>query len=320
MAFSRTSLSTRGNNNNDNDASVVQQTQSNQRQQQQINSDCVNGDGIVNTEQQQPPSYRTRNFSRIPAVVGGNSDSNNIINETINNVVIEDALNNNNNNDNNGNNETIALNDSTICTVHEQQQQNRTKYGEQQKPLNRNSIMSEMVTVSSNNGTQINQNANTSMMQDDDMKISQNCNTESHKHTGILVPSVLPILVKLSASATGQSLAISQNQALNKSSGAVAAAAVIPTKLSKSTTDIHDIDRLFLNATNGNNDNTPNDNSVAVNSMQCLVSNMVQSPIETTNTKMDGFNNNDLVTIVTITGCTTTESSTGSEMDILARL
>lgn len=31
-------------------------------------------------------------------------------------------------------------------------------------------------------------------------------------------------------------------------------------------------------------------------------------------------NGNDLVTIVTITGCTTTESSTGGEMDILAHL
>lgn len=323
-------MSVRGNNTG-NDGPGVQQMQSHQQQQHQQNlqnnnGDCVNTDGLVDTEHSHPPSYRARNnFLQIPAVAGTNNSTNR--NDIIDSA-IEDTL------SNNSNNGTTLLNDSTAgTTVNES-----SRHSNQQHQQSQNSIISETVTVISNNNSlstaSSNENSNSSSAIDDDMKIRQDWNSESHKYTGVLIPSVLPILVKLSASATRHSVP-SSNQALSITSGSSSSsfvtstpmngAAIASSQLPKSTTDILDIDRLFLNANNCNNhhsNNTVHDNDGAMNSTQCLVSNLATNSTESTTLKspMRSTNGNDLVTIVTITGCTTTESSTGGEMDILARL
>lgn len=101
---------------------------------------------------------------------------------------------------------------------------------------------------------------------------------------------------------------------------------IIDSKLSKSSTDIQDIDRLFLNAnSSGHGDhetlraNVTMEKSVEIggNASQTGSNAMNDNSTKTVHSTNSG---NDLVTIVTITGCTTTESSTGGEMDILAHL
>lgn len=106
---------------------------------------------------------------------------------------------------------------------------------------------------------------------------------------------------------------------------------IIETKLSKSSTDIQDIDELFLNANNSNGShdaitNESNAKSAEIEMASNSDANATKLEDETktvaVTTTMSATSTigNDLVTIVTITGCTTTESSTGGEMNILAHL
>lgn len=90
---------------------------------------------------------------------------------------------------------------------------------------------------------------------------------------------------------------------------------IIESKLSKSSTDIQDIDELFLNANNSTGSHNANES----NAKSAELDTSAESHATTVDddTKAD---RHDLVTIVTITGCTTTESSTGGEMNILAHL
>lgn len=79
-------------------------------------------------------------------------------------------------------------------------------------------------------------------------------------------------------------------------------------KLSQnSTNNLHDIDRLLLNGNQTIND------SVIVTATNNMGNGQMVDATSTSNSRKD------LVTIVTISGCTNTESSTG-EMDILAHL
>lgn len=101
---------------------------------------------------------------------------------------------------------------------------------------------------------------------------------------------------------------------------------IIDAKHSKSSTDIQDIDALFLNAnnsSNGSHDTITNESNTksaeienATNSESIKIEDDAASKANTTTSSIGS----DLVTIVTITGCTTTESSTGGEMNILAHL
>lgn len=101
---------------------------------------------------------------------------------------------------------------------------------------------------------------------------------------------------------------------------------IIDAKHSKSSTDIQDIDALFLNAnnsSNGSHDTITNESNTksaeienATNSESIKIEDEAASKANTTTSSIGS----DLVTIVTITGCTTTESSTGGEMNILAHL
>ncbi|XP_055322492.1 dual specificity protein kinase splA [Sitodiplosis mosellana] len=103
---------------------------------------------------------------------------------------------------------------------------------------------------------------------------------------------------------------------------------IIDAKLSKSSTDIQGIDELFLNATNnsnGSHDTITNESNAksaeidnATNSQSTVT--VVAKIEDDTKAMVATSSNGDLVTIVTITGCTTTESSTGGEMNILAHL
>lgn len=72
-----------------------------------------------------------------------------------------------------------------------------------------------------------------------------------------------------------------------------------PSKLFTTKTNVNDIDRIFLSST------------------PTLTNPVIKNNISVNNN--DDYMQNDLVTIVTISGCTNTESSTG-EMDILAHL
>lgn len=83
---------------------------------------------------------------------------------------------------------------------------------------------------------------------------------------------------------------------------AATVASSMQSKLSRPGDDLHDIDRLFLNA-----NHTISDNGIKADNMQ----------LNTLDDKR--ASRKDLVTIVTISGCTTSESTTG-EMDILAHL
>lgn len=101
---------------------------------------------------------------------------------------------------------------------------------------------------------------------------------------------------------------------------------IIDAKHSKSSTDIQDIDALFLNATNNSNGShdtiTNESNAKSAEIENATNSESVVARIEDGSaTRMATSTiGSDLVTIVTITGCTTTESSTGGEMNILAHL
>lgn len=106
---------------------------------------------------------------------------------------------------------------------------------------------------------------------------------------------------------------------------------IIETKLSKSSTTIQDIDELFLNAnnSNGSHDTITTDSNAksaeienATNSESNVtkLTDDTKTAVVTTTMAATSTIGNDLVTIVTITGCTTTESSTGGEMNILAHL
>lgn len=113
----------------------------------------------------------------------------------------------------------------------------------------------------------------------------------------------------------------------NNSSNTNTTNSIIDAKLSKSRTDIQGIDELFLNATNnsnGSHDTITNESNAksaeidnATNSKSTI---SVVAKIENDTKSMVATSSSDLVTIVTITGCTTTESSTGGEMNILAHL
>lgn len=100
---------------------------------------------------------------------------------------------------------------------------------------------------------------------------------------------------------------------------------IIDAKLSKSSTNIQAIDELFLNANNnssGSHDtitNESNAKSAEIEHATHSESNVAKI-MDDTKTVTSNIGRNDLVTIVTITGCTTTESSTGGEINILAHL
>lgn len=95
----------------------------------------------------------------------------------------------------------------------------------------------------------------------------------------------------------------------------------------KSSTDIQGIDELFLNANNNNSNGSHDTITNASNAKSAEIDNATNSEstvsvvakIEDDTKAMVSTSSND-VTIVTITGCTTTESSTGGEMNILAHL
>lgn len=150
---------------------------------------------------------------------------------------------------------------------------------QQQQEQTRNSIMSETNDIT----------VGDTMANNNNTKIIQSCNDDSR--TGILA-GVLPMLAKQSS----QTLPVS-------SSMTTAAAETAQSKLLNTSADLHHIDRLFTNSSHAINDNA------------LLMNNDVSYSVAG-DTKA---NRNDLVTIVTISGCTTTESSTG-EMDILAHL
>lgn len=89
--------------------------------------------------------------------------------------------------------------------------------------------------------------------------------------------------------------------------------------MSKSNTDIQDIDRLFLNA-NGNGHGDMIANTGSTEKSVEISGDASNTNTNTLENVTKASNGSDLVTIVTITGCTTTESSNGGEMDILAHL
>lgn len=126
-------------------------------------------------------------------------------------------------------------------------------------------------------------------MANNNTKIIQSCNADNR--SGILA-GVLPMLAKQSS----HTLPVASSMTTTTSETA-------QSKLLNTSADLHDIDRLFSNSSHAINDNA------------LLMNNDVSYSIAG-DTKA---NRNDLVTIVTISGCTTTESSTG-EMDILAHL
>ncbi|XP_031617704.1 putative uncharacterized protein DDB_G0286901 [Contarinia nasturtii] len=112
---------------------------------------------------------------------------------------------------------------------------------------------------------------------------------------------------------------------------------IIIAKLSKSSTDIQGIDELFLNANNSSSvshdtitnesnaksaeiENATNSESNVVAKIEDDIKSGSVTASAATTTMSTSSIGNDLVTIVTITGCTTTESSTGGEMNILAHL
>lgn len=141
-----------------------------------------------------------------------------------------------------------------------------------QQEQNRNSMMQDANDIIGSGDTIPNHNT----------KIIQSCNNESR--TGILA-GVLPMLAKQSS------------QIQSATTTTTTASATTQSKLSNTSADLHDIDRLFSNSSHSISDNA----------------HLINNDGETK------ANRNDLVTIVTISGCTTTESSTG-EMDILAHL
>lgn len=83
---------------------------------------------------------------------------------------------------------------------------------------------------------------------------------------------------------------------------------------------------MFLHTNSSSHDNrelTPNrsnEKSAEIGHAPNTESNVVITIDDVTKAINSNNCNNDLVTIVTITGCTTTESSTCGEMDILAHL
>lgn len=83
---------------------------------------------------------------------------------------------------------------------------------------------------------------------------------------------------------------------------AATVASSMQSKLCRPGDDLHDIGRLFLNANHTISDNGINTDNMQVNALDD-----------------QRVSRKDLVTIVTISGCTTSESTTG-EMDILAHL
>lgn len=175
---------------------------------------------------------------------------------------------------------TITETRAIITSANQRHQQQMQL--QQQQEQNRNSIMLDTMTSSNDItvGDTISNNTT---------KIIQNCNDESR--TGILA-GVLPMLAKQST----QTLPISTTMTTSS--------ATVQSKLSNTCADLHDIDRLFSSNAN---------HSIIDNAH--LMNNDVSYSVGG-DTKA---NRNDLVTIVTISGCTTTESSTG-EMDILAHL
>lgn len=230
-----------------------------------------NGPG---SEYSLPPSYRARNnLLRIPNLMSGHHPA-------------ADTPNSNGNHNNNGSRVTATLanvNESPIMGTitetraiitsanqrHQQQMQQQ-----QQQEQNRNSGLPDANDIIVNDAI-----ANST-------KIIQSCNDDSH--TGILA-DVLPMLAKQSPISTTTTTA----------------STTVQSKLSNASTDLHDIDRLFLNSSS----------HATIGDNAHLMNNDVSYSVGG-DTKA---NRNDLVTIVTISGCTTTESSTG-EMDILAHL
>lgn len=182
---------------------------------------------------------------------------------------------------------------------HQQMQSQQQQQLQQQQQRQRNTIRSDTITTSNDIGG----HHNTIFAVDDNfvnnMKISQICNVENR--SGIL-SGVMPMLVKTSPPQQSSALTTSTTTMVANNNSLTSSVSTIQSKLSKSTTDIHDIDRLFLNTSHALSDNG-----------------VIMSNDFSTTTTVDDMNRKDLVTIVTISGCTNTESSTG-EMDILAHL
>lgn len=135
----------------------------------------------------------------------------------------------------------------------------------------------------------------------------------------------IPAIIGGNSTNNTNNISITQTRsASNDTSPNTTTETIIDSKLSKSSTDIQDIDRLFLNANcSGHGDhealaNGTMDKSVEIGGDTSQTgSNTMDDDTKAVHSTNNG---NDLVTIVTITGCTTTESSTGGEMDILAHL
>lgn len=261
-----------------------------------------NGNGGPGSEYSLPPSYRARNnLLRIPAIIGGNGGNNvgqRIAEDTTRNIANVPGI-------------PATINDSTstdaitetraIITTANQRHQKMQQQQQAQHQQQRNSIITDTITSSND----VNSTHNTLLAVDDsnanNMKISQICNVESR--TGVLA-GVLPILAKTHSQTLNAPATITTTMAkttITTNSTSSSALTMAQSKLSKSATDIHDIDRLFLNSSNA-----LSDTGVIMNN-------------DYADDGGNDRNRKDLVTIVTISGCTNTESSTG-EMDILAHL
>lgn len=125
----------------------------------------------------------------------------------------------------------------------------------------------------------------------------------------------------------GQNNSIHQTQNSNNDNNiSNTANSILDSKIYQSNTNIQNIDRMFLHANSSSHDNrelTPNRSNeklAEIGHAPDTESNVVITIDDVTKTINTNNGNNNLVTIVTITGCTTTESSTGGEMDILAHL
>lgn len=135
----------------------------------------------------------------------------------------------------------------------------------------------------------------------------------------------IPAIIGGSSANNTNSISITQTRhANNDTSSTTTTDAIIDSKMSKSSTDIQDIDRLFMNANSSGHaehdtiTTGPTEKSMEIGCGDA--SNTGSNAMDDDTKAIQSSNGNDLVTIVTITGCTTTESSTGGEMDILAHL
>lgn len=231
-----------------------------------------------------PPSYRARNnLLRIPNLMSGNgngsghhptADTTPNNNGAHNGNRIASTLTNVNGSPNMG---TITETRAIITSANQRHQQQMQLQLQQQQQHEHNRCATTLPDT--------NENSISDTIANNSTKIIQSACNDENRTTGILA-GVRPMLAKQSLSGT-----------------MTTTSAPVQSKLPNANTDLHDIDRLFLNSSH-----TIGDNGHLMNSDGSF-----------TNADDTKTNRNDLVTIVTISGCTTTESSTG-EMDILAHL